>query len=128
MSGYTLKNLMETKDMAAEQGFGDAMSARFPFGELGCEQLGFSLQELKPNVEAPFGHTHDEAEEVYVVLSGSGRVRLDDDVKELQPLDALRVAPGVMRAFAAGPDGLRYLVFSTRYEGDANIHPEPWSP
>jgi uncharacterized cupin superfamily protein len=127
MSSYTLKNLMETKDMAAEQGFGDAMSARFPHGELGCEQLGFSLQELRPGVEAPFGHTHDQAEEVYVVLSGSGRVRLDDDVQELEPLDALRVAPGVMRAFAAGPEGLRYLVFSIRYEGDANIKTEPWS-
>jgi uncharacterized cupin superfamily protein len=124
---YTLKNLMETKDMAAEQGFGEAMSARFPYEELGCEQLGFSLQELKPNVEAPFGHTHNEAEEVYVVLAGSGRVRLDDDVADLKPLDALRVSPGVLRAFAAGPDGLRFLVFSARAEGDANIHPEPWS-
>jgi uncharacterized cupin superfamily protein len=127
MTGYTLKNLMETKDMAAEQGFGDTMSARFPHEEFGCEQLGFSLQELKPGVEAPFGHTHNQAEEVYVVLSGSGRVRLDDDIKELRPLDALRVAPGVLRAFAAGSDGLRFLVFSTRYEGDANIRPEPWS-
>jgi quercetin dioxygenase-like cupin family protein len=127
MSAYTLKNLMETKDMAAEQGFGEAMSARFPYGELGCEQLGFSLQELRPNVEAPFGHTHNEAEEVYVVLAGSGRVRLDDDVQEIKPLDALRVAPDVMRAFAAGPDGLRFLVFSVRREGDSNIRPEPWS-
>src|SRR5215210_988899 len=125
MSDYTLKNLMETKDMAAEQGFGEAMSARFPYGELGCEQLGFSLQELKPNVEAPFGHTHNEAEEVYVVLAGSGRVRLDDDVADLKPLDALRVSPGVLRAFAAGSDGLRFLVFSARAERDANIHPEP---
>jgi len=127
MSAYTLKNLMETKDMAAEQGFGEAMSARFAYGELGCEQLGFSLQELRPNVEAPFGHTHNQAEEVYVVLSGSGRVRLDDDVRELKPLDALRVAPQVMRAFAAGPEGLRYLVFSARREGDANMQPEPWT-
>ena len=126
MSAYTLKNLMETKDDAAEHGFGDTMSARFPREELGCEQLGFSLQSVKPGKHMPFGHTHGEAEEVYVVLSGSGRVKLDDEVAELRPMDALRVSPGVMRAFAAGPDGLQFLVFSTRYEGDARMHPAPW--
>ena len=125
MAAYTLKNLMETKDDAAEHGMGETLAAHFPREQLGCEQLGFSLQRLKPGKDLPFGHTHEQAEEVYVVLSGSGRVKLDDEVAALRPMDALRVSPGVMRTFAAGPDGLEYLVFSTHYEGDSNIHPQP---
>jgi uncharacterized cupin superfamily protein len=124
---YTLKNLMDAKDDAAEHGMGEILSARFPRVEFGCEQLGFSLQQLRPGKEMPFGHTHKQAEEVYVVLSGGGKVKLDDEVAELRPMDALRVSPGVMRAFAAGPDGLDLLVFSTRYEDDVVPHPEPWS-
>ena len=126
MSAYTLKNLMETKDDAAEHGFGDTMSARFPREELGCEELAFSLQQIKPGVEMPFGHTHKQAEEVYVVLRGSGRAKLVDEGAELRPLDAIRISPETLRAFASGPDGLDLLVFGARYEDDAVIAKEPW--
>jgi uncharacterized cupin superfamily protein len=123
---YTLKNLMDTKDHAAEHGMGEQLSARFPRDELGCQELAFSLQQISPGVEMPFGHTHKQAEEVYVVLKGSGRVKLDDEVAELRPMDALRLPPETMRAFAAGPDGLDLLVFGARHEDDAVIAPEPW--
>ena len=124
---FTLKNLLDTKDVAVDNGMGEQLSARFPHDELGCQELGFSLQQIKPGVELPFGHTHKQAEEVYVVIRGSGRAKLDDEVTELRTLDALRIPPEVMRAFAAGPDGLDLLVFSARYEDDAVIAQEPWT-
>jgi mannose-6-phosphate isomerase-like protein (cupin superfamily) len=102
---YTIRNLADIEDQAEKAGFGPALQARFPREELGCEEVSFSLQRLAPDAEAPFGHRHEQAEEVYVVLSGSGRMRLDDEVVDLKQLDAIRVAPAVLRAFAAGPVG-----------------------
>jgi mannose-6-phosphate isomerase-like protein (cupin superfamily) len=80
-----------------------------------------SLQLVKPGKRHAFAHRHQEAEEVYVVLSGSGRVKLDDEIVEVGPMDAIRVAPAVTRAFEAGPEGLELLVFGPRHEGDAEI-------
>jgi hypothetical protein len=123
---YTLKNLMDTEDVAVANGMGEQLSARFPREDLGCRELAFSLQQIRPGVEMPFGHTHKQAEEVYVVLRCSGRAKLDDEVADLEPMDALRVSPETMRAFAAGPEGLDLLVFGARYEDDAVIATEPW--
>ena len=118
---YTIKNLREIDDMAAEQGFGEAQEARFAHGDLESEQSGISLQRVKPGKRHAFAHRHEKAEEIYVVLSGSGRVKLDDAVEELKPLDAIRVGPEVTRAFEAGDDGLELLAFSPRMQGDAEI-------
>jgi uncharacterized cupin superfamily protein len=118
---YTIKNLREVEDMAASQGFGEAQEARFAHGDLDAEQTGVSLQRVKPGKRHAFAHRHKEAEEIYVVLSGSGQVKLDDEVKEIGPLDAVRVGPEVVRAFAAGDDGLDLLAFSPRAQGDAEI-------
>lgn len=118
---YTIKNLRDVEDMAAAQGFGDVQEARFAHRELESEQSGVSLQRVKPGKRHAFAHRHSEAEEIYVVLSGSGRVKLDDEVEEVGPLDAIRVAPSVTRAFEAGDEGLELLAFSPRAEGDAEI-------
>ena len=67
-----------------------------------------------------------EAEEVYVVLSGSGRVKLDDAVVDLRRLDALRVAPAVTRGFGAGPDGLELLVFGPHHEAHGEAFQDWW--
>ena len=80
-----------------------------------------SLQLVKPGKRHAFAHRHQEAEEVYVVLSGTGRVKLDDEIVEVGPMDAIRVSPSVTRAFEAGPEGLELLVFGPRHEGDAEI-------
>jgi mannose-6-phosphate isomerase-like protein (cupin superfamily) len=74
-----------------------------------------------------FGHRHDQAEEVYVVLSGSGRVKLDDDIEEIAAMDAIRVAPAVTRAFEAGPEGLQLLAFGPRRRGDGEVIQGWWS-
>jgi mannose-6-phosphate isomerase-like protein (cupin superfamily) len=118
---YTIKNLRQVDDMAASQGFGDVQEARFAHGDLDAEQIGISLQRVKPGKRHAFAHRHKEAEEVYVVISGSGRVKLDDEVKEIGELDAIRVAPSVTRAFEAGDDGLELVAFSPRAQGDAEI-------
>jgi mannose-6-phosphate isomerase-like protein (cupin superfamily) len=118
---YTVKNLREVEDMAAAGGFGDNQEARFAHGELDAEQTGVSLQLVKPGKRHAFAHRHKQAEEVYVVLSGSGRVKLDDEIVEVGAMDAIRIAPRVTRAFEAGPDGLELLVFGPRAQGDAEI-------
>ena len=118
---YTIKNLRQVDDMAASQGFGEVQEARFAHGDLDAEQIGISLQRVKPGKRHAFAHRHKEAEEVYVVISGSGRVKLDDEVKEIGELDAIRVAPSVTRAFEAGDDGLELVAFSPRAQGDAEI-------
>jgi mannose-6-phosphate isomerase-like protein (cupin superfamily) len=107
--------------MAAAQGFGDVQEARFAHGDLDAESTGVSLQVVKPGKRHAFAHRHKEAEEIYVVLSGSGRVKLDEEVVEVGRLDAIRIAPEVTRAFEAGPDGLELLVFGPRHQGDAEI-------
>ena len=118
---YTIKNLREVEDMAAAQGFGEVMEARFAHADLGAERTGISLQRVKPGKKQAFAHRHNEMEEVYVVISGRGRVKLDDRVEDVGPLDAIRVGPSVTRAFEAGEEGLEILAFSPRAQGDAEI-------
>jgi len=118
---YTIKNLRDLEDQAAKHGLSENQEARFAYDELELKTMGVSLQLVKPGKRHAFAHRHEEAEEVYVVLSGTGRVKLDDEVVEVAPMDAIRVAPAVTRAFEAGPDGLELLVFGPRHEGDAEI-------
>jgi quercetin dioxygenase-like cupin family protein len=118
---YTIKNLRDVEDMAASQGFGEVQEARFAHGDLDSEQSGISLQKVKPGQRHAFAHRHKDAEEIYVVIAGSGRVKLDDEVKEVKELDAIRIAPSVTRAFEADDDGLEILAFSPRAQGDAEI-------
>jgi uncharacterized cupin superfamily protein len=118
---YTIKNLRDVDDLAAQHGHGETQEARFAHEDLDAEQIGISLQRVKPGKRHAFAHRHKDAEEVYVVVSGSGRVKLDDDVKDVGELDAIRVAPSVTRAFEAGNEGLELLAFSPRAQGDAEI-------
>jgi mannose-6-phosphate isomerase-like protein (cupin superfamily) len=125
-SPYTRINLGDVNDSAPGFGFEDVQEARFATDDLGADRTGVSFQRVKPSKRQGFGHRHEEAEEVYVVVGGSGRVKLDDDIVELSRLDALRVAPGVTRQFEAGPDGLEVIAFGARHEGDGEILPGWW--
>lgn len=126
-SSYTIKKLTETKDSAPGFGISDICQAYFATSELGAEKTGFSMQVLKANARQPFGHVHEEAEEVYLVVRGSGRVKLDDDIADLGELDALRVAPGVTRCFEAGDGGMHLLAFGTHHEGDGEMIQGWWT-
>ncbi|MEA2148325.1 MAG: hypothetical protein QOD69_155 [Solirubrobacteraceae bacterium] len=125
-TGYTIHTLTDTEDMAPKYGLDEQGEARFATDDLAAEQTGVSLQRLRPGKRQAFGHRHEQAEEVYVVLSGSGRVKLDDAVEEIGTLDAIRVAPAVTRAFEAGPDGLELLAFGPRRDGDGEVLQEWW--
>lgn len=116
MSDYTIKNLKELDDVAAGRG-GD-VEARFARSQIESEHLGVSLFRYGPGFRSSFGHRHREQEEAYVVVSGSGRIRLDDEVLDLRQWDVVRVAPSVVRAFEGGPDGMEIVaVGSDRPEG-----------
>lgn len=118
MSGYTKLNLAEDVENSAEKfGMGDVLAAHFVRDGLDTTQSGVSLLRLKPNQRMPFGHTHKQQEEVYVVAGGSGRLKLDDDVLELARWDAVRIAPEVMRALEAGPEGLELIAFGAPATG-----------
>jgi len=123
---FTLKNLAEVNDSAAKFGYAEVQEARFAKDELEAEQTGVSYQRLKPGKRQAFAHRHERAEEVYVVLRGSGQAKLDDQLVELRTLDAIRVAPGVTRAFQAGRDGLELLAFGPRHDGDGDVLPGWW--
>ena len=124
---FTLKNLAEVDDSAPKFGYAEVQEARFAKDELEAEQTGISYQRVKPGKRQAFAHRHERAEEVYVVLGGSGQAKLEDQLVELRALDAIRVAPGVTRAFQAGPDGLELLAFGPRHDGDGDVLPGWWS-
>jgi mannose-6-phosphate isomerase-like protein (cupin superfamily) len=125
MSDYTITNLNDVEDSAAAAGLSFGV-VRFPREALGCQQTGLAHQLYFPGRRQSFGHRHTEAEEVYYVIAGSGRVKLDDGVHDLKAQDLLRVAPQVMRSFEAGPDGLEMLVFGARHAGDGEVVQGYW--
>jgi mannose-6-phosphate isomerase-like protein (cupin superfamily) len=117
---YTIKNLRDVEDIAPKFGFDSVQEARFPGRDLDAQDTGLAYHRVKPGRRGR-AHRHDNAEEIYVVVGGSGRVKLDDEISEIGPLDAIRVAPNVVRAFEGGPDGLELLAFGARHEGDGEI-------
>lgn len=127
MPEYTLKNLKQAEDSAASWDID--IEARFGRKHLDSDHLGVSYFHYGPDVRAPTGHRHREQEEAYVVVGGSGRAKLDDDVVELQQWDVLRVAPPVVRAFEGGPEGLELIAIgSDRPEGgDGEMVQEFWT-
>ena len=84
---------------------------------LGLEHSGLGYQRVPPGYRFPYGHTHAEQEEVYVVVGGSGRMKLDDEIVPLSLWDAVRVPPGTWRGYEAGPDGLELLVIGAPHLG-----------
>ncbi len=122
MSDYTHRNLKDVDDLAPQFGMSPQIEARFAREALECERGGLSYQRLAPGARAPFGHRHEQQEELYVIVSGGGRVKLADEIREVGQWDALRVAPAVMRAFEAGPDGMELIAFGApQSPGDGDI-------
>jgi quercetin dioxygenase-like cupin family protein len=104
MSRYAKVNLLEVEDSVGERVPG--LEGRFGRKHLASRDLGISHFRYEANLRSPMAHSHREQEEAYVVVAGSGRVLLDDEVHELRLWDVVRVAPEVVRAFEAGPEGL----------------------
>jgi uncharacterized cupin superfamily protein len=110
--GYVKKNLeRDVENQAPAFGMPEELDARFARSALGGESLGLSLMKLAPGFRVPFGHKHEGQEEVYVVLRGSARVKVEDEIVELAERDAIRFDKDTMRAVEAGPEGVEYLAF-----------------
>lgn len=126
MSDATIKNLRtDVEDSAPKFGMAPDVEAHFAREDIGASNFGLSYQRLAPGARMPFGHRHAEQEEVYVVVSGAGRVRIDDDVHEVAQWDAVRVGPETMRAFEAGPDGLEFIAFGAPNTGGRDVDMVP---
>ena len=129
MANYTLKNLREIQDKAVEFGLSPDLEARFASAELDLNRSGISYQRLAPGFRMPFGHRHKQQEEIYVVVSGGGRVKLDDEIVELRQWDAIRVSNDTTRNFEAGLDGAELLAYGAPATGpgDAELKPGWWT-
>jgi len=128
VADWSIVNLKDDVEDSAERfGLAPDLEARFGRRALGLEGGGFSYQRYAPSVSGTAAHRHRAQEEVYVVLSGSGRVKLDDEVHELRQWDVVRVAPSVARGFASGPDGLELLAIGFGEGGDAEMIDEFWT-
>jgi mannose-6-phosphate isomerase-like protein (cupin superfamily) len=116
MADFALKNFNDIDNAAADRGPG--LDARFARKHLDSEHLGISYFRYAPNYRSPVAHRHREQEEAYVVVGGSGRVKLDDEIVDLRQWDVVRVAPNVVRSFEGGPDGLDLIAIGAdRPEG-----------
>jgi mannose-6-phosphate isomerase-like protein (cupin superfamily) len=126
MSAYTVVNLLELEDTVGERAPG--LEGRFGRKHMESRDLGISHWRYAPNMRNPGSHSHGEQEEAYVVISGSGRARLDDEIVDLKPFDVLRVAPEVVRGFESGDQGLELLAVGgpRPEEGDGKRSDAPW--
>ena len=111
MPDWTKKNFEDLEDRSPAEA---PMQWRLARNALHSPELGVSRFTYEPGARMPFGHRHREQEEAYVVVGGSGRAKLDDEIVEIEMWDVLRVAPPVMRAFEAGPDGLDLICIGGR--------------
>lgn len=124
---FTIVSLTDVEDSAAKHGMESMGEARFPNADLATAQTGVAHHTLPEGTRQQFAHRHAGAEEVYVVLSGSGRAKLDDEIVEIRERDAIRVSPEVVRAFEGGTGGLELLAFGPRHEGDGEMLPGWWT-
>jgi len=124
---FTHVNLLDVPDAAPSNGFDDRWQARVAREELDAQATGITHFRLLPGRRSPFTHRHAQAEEIYVILSGAGRVKLGDEILEVKPLDAVRVAPQQPRAFEAGPEGLEFIAFGPHHDGDGESVQDQWT-
>ena len=123
MSAFTIANLKELEDSAGKRVPG--IEGRFARSHLDSDHLGVSYLRYAPGVRSSIGHSHREQEEAYVIISGSGRIRLDDEIRELRQWDVVRVAPSTVRAFEAGDEGIEFIAIgSDRPEGGDGVTAE----
>jgi mannose-6-phosphate isomerase-like protein (cupin superfamily) len=117
---FTLRNLKEDlEDVGSSFDGAPDLEFRLATEALELEQSGLSYQRVPPDYRFPYGHTHKKQEEVYVVVRGSGRMKLDDEIVELKEWDVVRVPPGTWRGYEAGPGGLEIIVIGAPNLGEA---------
>jgi mannose-6-phosphate isomerase-like protein (cupin superfamily) len=120
-TGYGKTNIDDVEDAAPGFGMAEMGEARYVREDVGAERVGLSWYRMNPGRRTGFGHRHDEVEEIYVVLGGAGRVKLDDEVLDLRHGDIVRVAPETVREFEGGPDGMELLATGTHAKDDGEL-------
>lgn len=124
---YGHVNLRDVEDMAAKFGLGEVGEARYVREDVGAVETGLSWYRMNPGKRGGFGHRHEAVEEIYVVVGGSGRVKVDDDILDLATHDVVRVAPAAVREFEAGPDGMEVLATGAHRPGDGEMVSDWWT-
>ena len=130
MADHTLVNLKDdVEDMALKFDLSPGLESRFARKPLELEKSGMSYYKVAPNFRTPFGHRHGEQEEIYVIVSGSARVKLDDEVLDLRQWDAIRIPGPVTRALEGGPEGAEVIAFGAPNTDnkDAEMFPGWWT-
>jgi uncharacterized cupin superfamily protein len=118
MAGYTKLNLKEeVEDQGPNFGYEGKIEARMARVPLELEHSGVSYLRLAPGFRIPWGHTHKTQEEIYVLVGGSLRAKLDDEIVEVRPFDAVRVHKNTMRGFEAGSDGAEMIAIGAPHTG-----------
>lgn len=126
-NSYSRINFGDVEDMFAKYGMQERGEARYLRDDVGAETVGLSLYRMHPGKRTGFAHRHKDVEELYVVLAGSGRMKIDDDVVELREHDVVRVAPTSVREFEAGPNGLELLATGGHAPGDGETVEGWWT-
>ena len=126
-TGYARINIDQVEDLAAKFGMGEIGEARYLREDVGAEAIGLTYYRMNPGKRTGFGHRHERAEEMYVVVAGTGRVKVDDEVIDLRTHDVVRVSPASVREFEAGPDGMELLAAGTHFDGDGEMLQEWWT-
>jgi uncharacterized cupin superfamily protein len=117
---FTHRNIKrDVEDVGSNFDGAPDLEFRLATKALELEQSGLSYQRIPPGYRFPYGHTHERQEEVYVVVRGSGRMKVDDAVVELTEWDAVRISAGAWRGYEAGPEGLELLVIGAPNLGES---------
>jgi mannose-6-phosphate isomerase-like protein (cupin superfamily) len=130
MAGYSVQNLNEVQNQGENFGLNpDEMQLRMAKDPLECQNAGISLLRLGAGYRAPFGHKHKSQEEIYILVKGDAKMKIEDEVVEMQPMTAVRVDPGTMRGYEAGSEGADLIVIGAPRTGpgDGDMEPGWWS-
>jgi mannose-6-phosphate isomerase-like protein (cupin superfamily) len=126
MADYTKLNLkQDVQDMALEFGLSPGLESRFARSPLGLEESGIAYFKLAPGFRMPFGHRHGRQEEVYVIVGGNARIKLDDEIVELRQWDVVRIPAATTRALEGGPDGAEVLAFGAPSDENKDVETVP---
>jgi quercetin dioxygenase-like cupin family protein len=127
MPTHTKINLDDVKDLAPDFGMERMGEARFARSAVGAERVGLTNYRMNGGQRIGFGHRHGEVEEIYVVIAGSGRFKVEDEVFPVVVKDVVYCPPQAMREWEAGPDGLELLAFGGHAENDGEMQPGWWT-
>jgi mannose-6-phosphate isomerase-like protein (cupin superfamily) len=126
MAGYTVRDLKEVENQGVKFGLDENdAQVRMAKDPLECSGCGVTYLKLGPGWRAPWGHTHKTQEEIFILVNGTARMKLDDEIVEMKPFTAVRVSPETMRSYEGGPEGAELIAIGTPRTGGGDAITEP---